>query len=306
MVERYELFGPSQERFGNPAPLGLLGLAIGCAALVPVAFGISVTPAALETASLYALFFGAGCQLLCGLMMFANKNSFGGTVFTCFSFLWAMNAWSFHALSEGRVPDHAVGLAVEVVLFVIFVALTWGFGHIAKGLFVFLLDIDLLFVFRLVRGVTHTDALDLPIACATVALGAIGLWLAFGALLHPIVGRSVFGVGGPVFHAPKKETFDWTLRRTVFAVLYAEWKAHAFRPLPHAELATRVEVALGSAATRDLSPDLFYLAELGYLVIETAAADPHAIRSVRLHARGVDIHEQLVLQKYVPPATAAH
>ena len=48
------------------------------------------------------------------------------------------------------------------------------------------------------------------------------------------------------------------------------------------------------------------LAELGYLVIETAAAEPHAIRSVRLHTRGVDIHEQLALQKYVPPATAAH
>ena len=84
MVERYELFGPSQERFGNPAPLGLLGLSIACAALVPIAFGISVTPSALGTASLYALLFGAGFQVLCGLMMFANKIGFGGTVFTCF------------------------------------------------------------------------------------------------------------------------------------------------------------------------------------------------------------------------------
>lgn len=318
MVARYELFGPSQERFGNPAPLGLLGLAIGCAALVPVAFGVSATPAAFETASLYALLFGAGCQLLCGLMMFANKNSFGGTVFTCFSFLWAMNAWSFHALSEGRVPDHAVGLAVEVVLFVIFLALTWGFGHIAKALFIFLLDIDLLFVFRLVRSVTHTDAMNLPIACATVGLGVIGLWLAFGALLHPIVGRPVFGVGGPIFHAPAKAAFDWTLRRTLFATLYAEWKAHAFRPLAYADLAARVDVALGAARNaargaipdtsppRLLAPELFYLAELGFVVLETADADPHAIRSVRLHAKGIDIHEQLVLEKYAPPATAAH
>jgi len=304
MVERYELFGPSQERFGNPAPLGLLGLAIGCAALVPIAFGVSVTPSAFETAALYALLFGAGCQLLCGLMMFANKNSFGGTVFTSFSFLWAMNAWAFHALAQGQIPDHAVGLSVEVVLLVVFLALTWGFGFVAKALFVFLADIDLLFVFRILRSVTHSDAMNLPIALTTVALGAIALWLAFGALLHPIVGRSVFGVGGPLFRAPKRAAFDWTLRRTLFAVLYGEWQRAAFRPLPLADLQQRVDTALG-AAGHDLAPDLAYLAELGYLVLATAD-DPHVIATVRLHAKGVDIHEQLVLGKYALPAGQAH
>lgn len=305
MVDRYELFGASQERFGNPAPLGLLGLSIGCAALVPIAFGHSLTPAGLGTASMYALLFGAGCQLLCGLMMFANKNSFGGTVFTCFSFLWAMNAWSFHSLAEGRVPDHAVGLAVEVVLFVIFAALTWGFGHIAKALFLFLIDIDFLFIFRIVRSVTATQAMNLPIAFATIGLGLIGLWLAFGALLHPIVGRPIFGVGGPVFHAPKKESFDWTLRRTLFKVLYAQWKEHAFQPLTMSALQQRVDAEPAVPSGHELTPDLFYLAELGYVVLETGD-DPHTIASVRLHAKGVDIHEQLVLAKYAPPAGAAH
>ena len=48
--------------------------------------------------------------------------------------------------------------AIALVLLIIFSALTWGFGHLAKMLFVFLLDIDLLFVFRIVRSVTHTKA----------------------------------------------------------------------------------------------------------------------------------------------------
>lgn len=304
MVERYELFGPSQERFGNPAPLGLLGLSIGCAALVPIAFGQSLTPAGLGTAAMYALLFGAGCQLLCGLMLFANKNSFGGTVFTCFSFLWAMNAWSFHSLSEGRAPDHAVGLAVEVALLVIFLGLTWGFGHFAKMLFVFLLDIDLLFVFRIVRSVTHTTAMNLPIAFATIGLGLIGLWLAFGALLHPIVGRPIFAVGGPLFHAPKKESFDWTLRRALFGVLYAEWRERAFEPLALGELERRVWAEPSIPEGRNLKPDLCYLGELGFVVLDTG--DDGAIRRVRLSAKGVDIHEQLVLNKYAPAAGAAH
>lgn len=306
MVERYELFGPSHERFGNPAPLGLLGLAIACAALVPIAFGQALTPGAFRTASLYALLFGGGCQLLAGLMLFANKSSFGGTVFTCFSFLWGMNAWGFYELSKGRVPDHAVGLAVEVVLLVIFAALTWGFGHFARALFLFLLDIDLLFAFRIVRSVTHTRAMELPIALATVGLGLIGLWLALGALLGPVSGRAVLPVGPPVFHAVRRPGFDWTLRRALFAVLYEQWRSEAQRPLAMAELARRVAAAVApSAAPSALEPDLFYLAELGFVVLCTSPSDPHDIVSARLHAKGVDIHEQLVLGKYAP-AAAAH
>jgi succinate-acetate transporter protein len=77
--------------FAEPTPLGLLGLAIGCAALVPVAFGWSVTPAALHTAAWFCLLFGGGGQMLAGLMSFANKNLLGGTLFTTFAFNWIMN-----------------------------------------------------------------------------------------------------------------------------------------------------------------------------------------------------------------------
>jgi succinate-acetate transporter protein len=84
MVQRIDIVPPSQERFGNPTPLGLLGLAIACGALIPIAFGM-VEPknivAALKTAAVFSLLFGGGCQLLAGLMLFANKNVYGGTVF---------------------------------------------------------------------------------------------------------------------------------------------------------------------------------------------------------------------------------
>lgn len=299
MLERYELFGPSNERFGNPAPLGLLGLAIACAALVPIGAGTALTASAFSSAAIYALLFGGGCQLLAGLMLFANKNSFGGTVFTCFSFLWALNAWSFHSLSEGRVPDHAVGLSVEIALLVIFVGLTWGFGHFGRMLFIFLVDIDLLFVFRIIRSVTHTRAMEMPILACTLGLGLIGLWLAFGALLNPLLGKPLFGVGAPIFHGPVVKRFDWTVRRTIFGVLYEQWEANAFRPVSHDGL-TKLLSAKG--IERSVDADLFYLSELGFVVLDTAMDDPHRIVSVRLHAKGVDIHEQLVLNKYMPAA----
>ncbi len=303
MAQRYELFGPSTERFGNPAPLGLLGLTIACAALVPIGFGHSLTPSGLGSAAMYALLFGGGCQFLCGLMLFANKNSFGGTVFTCFSFLWGMNAWAFHSLSQGRVPDHTVGLSVEIALFVIFAGLTWGFGHFGRALFIFLVDIDLLFLFRIIRSVTHTRAMEMPIALTTVGLGLIGLYLAFGALLNPVVGRVVFPVGPPVFRAPPRAAFDWSRRRAIFTALYAQWEASSFRPLAFDELRARLAKA---GVVADVTPDLAYLAELGFVVLTTASDDPHRIVDARLHAKGVDIHEQLVLNKYAPAGGGAH
>lgn len=306
MVQRLDIVPPSQERYGNPTPLGLLGLAIACGALLPIAFGL-VEPknivAALKTASVFSLLFGGGCQLLAGLMLFGNKNVYGGTVFTAFSFNWAITAWSLWSVANGQVPDHTTGLATEVVLLVIFLVLTYGFGFFAKLLFFFLLDVDLLFVFRIVRSATGTHAMDLPIALATVALLVISLWLAFGSLLNPLAGKVLFPVGGPLFAAPTKESFDWTLRRAVFGALYTHWQTAAFREMPLAELQNKIASATGG---RDLAPELFYLSEFGYVKITTAAADAHRVESVRLTAQGVDIHEQWVLHKYALAAPVSH
>ena len=41
----------AHERFAEPTPLGLIGLALGCAALAPIAFGHSFTPAGLRLPS---------------------------------------------------------------------------------------------------------------------------------------------------------------------------------------------------------------------------------------------------------------
>src|ERR1035437_9319766 len=128
--------------FGEPTPLGLLGLAIGCAALVPVAFGVlPKEPAALamtlKTAAWFCLLFGAGCQFLAGIMSLANKNTLGGTLLTTFSFNWVMNWWALDQLSQGKVPDAKIILAVDVAFVVIFLALTYAFAFYSKLLFLF-------------------------------------------------------------------------------------------------------------------------------------------------------------------------
>ena len=94
--------------FGNPAPLGLFGLAIACAALTPIAFGYGISKetginsSAFLTAALFCFLFGGACQLITGLMEFANKNTFGGTIFTAFAFNWMVTGLSFASFWRSR------------------------------------------------------------------------------------------------------------------------------------------------------------------------------------------------------------
>jgi uncharacterized protein len=187
--------------FAESTPLGLLGLAVGCAALTPVAFGWALTPSALSTAAWFCLLFGGGGQFLAGVMALANKNLLGGTLFTTFSFNWVMNWWALRELSAGRSPDGSVVLAVDVCFLVIFVVLTYAFGFLSKILVLFLLDIDLLYGLRIARATLHIAALAPCVGVCTVALGVIALWIAFAMLVNPTSGRAVFAMPGPLFTA---------------------------------------------------------------------------------------------------------
>jgi uncharacterized protein len=191
---------PAAPLFAEPTPLGLLGLSIGCAALTPIAFGASLTPSGLRTAAMFCLLFGAGGQLLAGLLGLANKNLLGGTLFTTFAFNWVMNAWVLWGLSEGRAPDSTVMLSVDVCFLVIFLVLTYAFAFFSKGLVLFLLDIDLLYVLRIAREVLHAPV-GTAIALCTVVLALIALWIAFALLVNGTAGRPIFKIGGPLLVA---------------------------------------------------------------------------------------------------------
>lgn len=295
MIRRVEFGTPAhREVFAEPTPLGLIGVAIGCAALTPIAFGHSLTAGGFRTAAIFCLLFGAGCQLLAGLMSFANHNVYGGTLFTAFTFNWLLNWWALDAVARGFVPDHAVVLATDVAALAIFAVLTYGFGLFSGLLFAFLLDIDLLYACKVVKGFTGTAALELPVALFTVGLGALSLWIAFALLINPAAGRQVFRIAGPVFRATPKPGFDSGPRQAIFAALYAQWRDHGFRPLPLADLEARIGAA---RAGRPVLPDVEYLAELGALVVTPDPREPGAIAAVRLSAAGIDFHEQVVLKK---------
>ena len=115
---------PIELKFADPPALGLFGLAIGCAALLPIAFGMktALTPDGMRTAAVFCLLFGGGCQFLAGLMSFANKNMLGGTLLTPFSFNWVMNWWALQSLVDGKPASSAIILGVDACFLLIFFA----------------------------------------------------------------------------------------------------------------------------------------------------------------------------------------
>ena len=182
----------------DPTPIGLICLAIGCAALVPIAFGTSLTPAGFRTAAIFCLLFGAGGQLVAGLGNLLNHNLYGGTLFTSFAFNWMVNWWVLDGASRGQAVDAGVVVAVDVCFLIVFLLFTYGFAFFSSLLMVFLIDIDLLYLARIARHLGGGEWLGLVVAACTVALAAISLWIAFALLINPVAGRAVFAFPGPV------------------------------------------------------------------------------------------------------------
>ncbi|HNV71705.1 MAG TPA: GPR1/FUN34/YaaH family transporter, partial [Candidatus Ozemobacteraceae bacterium] len=279
MIKRIDIAPPHNEVFGNPAPLGLIGLAVACAAITPVAFKFTLTAEALKTAAIYCVLFGGACQFITGIMEFANKNVYGGTIFTAFAFNWIITGWTFYALAQGFMPDHHVLLAVEITLFVIFVILTYGFGFFSKLLFFFLVDIDLLYVCKIAKALTHHPMLDFPIALLTVILGFMGFWLAMAALINPLARQEIFKTTGPMFVPQRRKPFDWSLRRAIFDILYHQWRQRAFEEMTIDEFRKQLKAKVGE---RNPLPDIWYLKEYGCLELTVDPSDKNKILSMRL------------------------
>ena len=295
MIKRVDLIPRHEQVFGNPAPLGLMGLAVACFALVPLSFGLRPTPEVLLSAAIFCFFFGGCCQLLTGLMDFANKNAFGGSVFTLFAFGWLKNALVFFLAWRGIGISHELEFVADLTLLCLLGVLTYGFGFFSKTLFLLLLDIDLLYAAKIVNYLTHSRVMDVPLGVLTLLLGLIALWIALAALTNPVVGRALFPETGPVFSARRKTLFDFAARFNLFGVLYEQWRESAYTPLPIAELQRRVQEKIGE---QNILPDLFYLQEYGCLALTFRDAEQTQVAGARLTSDGIDLYEQLILKKY--------
>jgi len=182
----------------EPAPLGLVGLAVAALVLGLTDFGWA-SGADKSLMIPWTVFLGATAQLIAGLIDFRRANIFGATAFTTYSLLW-----------------YAVSLTLAIT---IFSDAAFDMTHYAHGLIGFL-------VFSLILTVAAT----MTNAVLFVVLVGIDLAIFFlvGQLLggwpSEPVGVSLLGVSAASFYGAAAVLINRMAGKTVVPVGRAFWK----------------------------------------------------------------------------------
>jgi len=183
----------------EPAPLGLIGLAV--AALVLGLTDMGWASAADRSLMIpWTLFLGATAQLIAGIIDFRRANIFGGTAFTAYSLLWyAVSLTLFITIFTDAAFDlthYAHGLIGFLVFSLI---LTVAATMTNAVLFVVLVGIDFA-IFFLVGQLLGGWPSE-PVGVSLLAVSASSFYGAGAVLINRMAGKTVVPVG-PAFWKP--------------------------------------------------------------------------------------------------------
>jgi len=181
----------------EPAPLGLIGLAV--AALVLGFHDLGWTSGGDKSLMIpWTLFLGATAQLIAGIMDFRRNNIFGATAFTTYSLLWySVSLTLYIAIFTGADPnlDH-YGFGLVGFLFFSLI-LTAASAMTNKTLFGILVFIDLA-ILALAAHILY-DAATEPVGFFLLCVSALSFYGAAAVLLNTMAGKIVLPLGKAIW-----------------------------------------------------------------------------------------------------------
>ena len=181
----------------DPAPLGLIGLAVAALVLASTDLGL-VSSAAKSLMIPWVLSFGATAQLIAGTTEFKRNNIFGATVFSTYS-----------------MTMYAIALTLVITLFtdVEFSVYHYGYGLVAilifsiiatiaslmtnKMLFIILIFVDLAVVALIPHYFYGISAF--PAGVFLVCTSATSFYAACAILLNNMAGKTVIPLGKAIW-----------------------------------------------------------------------------------------------------------
>jgi len=186
----------------EPAPLGLIGLAVAALVLASTDLGIaSATDKSLMIP--WALFLGATAQFIAGIMDFKRNNIFGGTAFTTYSMLWYAVALTLTIAIFGDVGIDMTHYAYGLLGFLVFsLILTVASMMTNKVLFAILIFIDLA-IFTLIGHVVYEWAAD-PVGYSLLGVSFFSFYGAAAVLINTMADTTVLPLGSPLWTPAKK------------------------------------------------------------------------------------------------------
>ncbi|MFH1331289.1 MAG: acetate uptake transporter [Actinomycetota bacterium] len=181
----------------EPAPLGLIGLAVAALVLGLTDLGWA-SAADKSLMNPRTLFLGATAQLIAGIIDFRRANIFGGTAFTAYSLLW-----------------YAVSLTLLITIFTDAAVDTTHYAHGLIGFLVFSLILTV--AATMTNKVFFTVLIGIDLAIFLLVGQLLGGWPA-----EP-VGVSLLGVSAASFYGAGAVLINRMAARTVVPVGKALW-----------------------------------------------------------------------------------
>jgi hypothetical protein len=171
----------------EPAPLGLIGLAV--AALVLGVHDLGILDAGDKSLMIpWTLCLGATAQLIAGYMDFKRNNIFGATAFTAYSLLWYAVTITLYIVTFTGADINLQHYALGLIGFLMFsLILTAATMLLNKALFGILIGIDVAIVALVLHTLVDTDAMFVGIPLLFVS--ALSFYTAAGGLLNTMIGK---------------------------------------------------------------------------------------------------------------------
>ncbi len=181
----------------EPAPLGLIGLAV--AALVLASTDLKLASASAKSLMIpWTLFLGATAQLIAGLMEFRRNNVFGATTFTTYSLLWYSVSATLLITIFTKAPVDVTHYAYGLLGFLVFsIILTVASLMTNKTFVLILLCID-----GALAGLVANLLAQTPGEVVGGFLLLVSVFSFYGAaaiLVNSMAGRTVLPLGAPVW-----------------------------------------------------------------------------------------------------------
>lgn len=182
---------------GEPAPLGLIGLAVAALVLASTDLGLA-SSAAKSLMIPWTLFLGATAQLIAGLTDFKRNNIFGAIAFTTYSLLWYAVSLTLYISIFGGVPVDLNHYAFGLIGFLFFsLILTLGSLMTNKAFMAILVFIDL----AILALVSHilVGSTEVLVGVFLVFVSLFSFYGAMAILINNMAGKVVFPMGDPVW-----------------------------------------------------------------------------------------------------------
>ena len=293
-----------EERLGNPTPIGLMGLAIGCAALAPAE--LHLTDMADPMIWVWMLMTAGILQIYAGVVDLVNRNILGATAFTLYGTLWVISAWKMGGATVFGTSHGEVKGFVYLVYLPFTIFMTIGFATVSRTLFTVFVSFIVIFLVEVIAAfVPAFHGVAVLVAGVLHAISAgLCLWAAAGSVINPILGKNVFKQGAPLLvshgDAPQADDFESLLRhqgirKKIVTQLYHFWESHAWDWIATDAVGTRTGIALD-----DLAPDFWYLYQRGLVEVdeEYLIANPGRPKHVRITSTGIDYYREIQMGKF--------